>query len=179
MFFLYNVQEFGWIPVHLLVHFVVLEILVHFYPISIGLKQTTFWYFSRTRPSPGDYTCNSCDGNYWGVNVGAAMNHCGGDEAEDRFSSCRGYQWTCAVRTLVLGWSHGALWYFRQRFKYTLTTNRCTIVMTLSRHAFEVHNYTTCRQPVCWVYSWLPQLYKNCCWGIKRSLIPRVFPDEL
>jgi len=69
-----------------LVHFVILEILVHFYPISIGLKQTTFWYFSRTRPSPGDYTCNSCDENYWGVNVGAAMNHCVGDEAEDRFS---------------------------------------------------------------------------------------------
>jgi len=69
LFFLYNVQEFGWIPVHLLVHFTILEILVHFYPISIGLKQATFWYFSRTRPSSGDYTCNSCDENYWG--------HCG------------------------------------------------------------------------------------------------------
>ena len=98
-FFLYNVQEFGWIPVHLLVHFVILEILVHFYPISIGVKQTRFWYFSRSHPSPRDYTCNSCAENYWGVRVGAAMNHCEGDEAEDRFSSCRGYQWICAVRT--------------------------------------------------------------------------------
>ena len=79
MFFLYNVQEFGWIPVHFLVHFAILEILVHFYPISIGVKQTTFWYFSRTRPSPA-ITLVICDENYWGVQIRqceAAMNHWG------------------------------------------------------------------------------------------------------
>ena len=62
-----------------LVHFVILEILVHFYPISIGLKQTTFWYFSRTRPSPA-ITLVICDENYWGVQIRqceAAMNHWG------------------------------------------------------------------------------------------------------
>lgn len=116
MFFLYNVQEFGWIPVHLLVHFVILEILVHFYPISSGLKQTTFWYFSRTRPSPSDYTCNSWDENYWGVGVWAAMNHCEGDEAEDRFS-CK----VLTIGTRVLPWCtfnyyYLLVGYFCQRF---------------------------------------------------------------
>ena len=44
------------IPVHLLVHFVMLEMLVHFYYSSNVLKQTTFWC-GRFQ----DSSCNSCN----------------------------------------------------------------------------------------------------------------------
>ena len=44
------------IPVHWLVHFVMLEILVHFYYSSNVLKQTTFWC-GRFQ----DSSCNSCN----------------------------------------------------------------------------------------------------------------------